>query len=38
MLTDFITIYENALSKEYCKKWIDYIDYLREQGLIYTRD
>ena len=34
MLTDFITIYENALSNEYCEKWIDYIDTLREQGLV----
>ena len=34
MLTDFITIYENALSNEYCEKWIDYINTLREQGLV----
>ena len=34
MLTDFITIYENALSKEYCEEWIKYIDYLRKEGLI----
>ena len=34
MLTDFITIYENALSTEYCEKWIDYINTLREQGLV----
>ena len=34
MLTDFITIYENALSPEYCKNWIEYIDYLRREGLI----
>ena len=33
MLTDFITIYENALSNEYCEKWIDYINNLRQQGL-----
>ena len=33
MLTDFITIYENALSNEYCENWIDYINNLREQGL-----
>jgi len=34
MLTDFITIYENAISLENCKKWIEYIDYLRKEGLI----
>lgn len=34
MLTDFITIYENALSKEYCEEWINYINYLRGEGLI----
>ncbi len=34
MLTDFITIYENALSPEYCEEWIEYIDYLRGEGLI----
>ena len=34
MLTDFITIYENALTTEYCEQWIDYINTLREQGLV----
>ena len=34
MLTDFITIYENVLSTEYCKNWIEYIDYLRHEGLV----
>ena len=34
MLTDFISIYENAISLEDCKKWIEYIDYLRKEGLI----
>ena len=34
MLTDFISIYENAISLENCKKWIEYIDYLRKEGLI----
>ena len=34
MLTDFISIYENALSPEYCKNWIEYIDYLRKEGLV----
>tara|TARA_R100000278_G_C5439170_1_gene153078 strand:- start:164 stop:733 length:570 start_codon:yes stop_codon:yes gene_type:complete len=34
MLTDFITIYENVLSTEYCKNWIEYIDYLRKEGLV----
>ena len=33
MLTDFISIYENAISLEDCKKWIEYIDYLRKEGL-----
>lgn len=33
MLTDFITIYENALTTEYCEQWIGYINTLREQGL-----
>ena len=34
MLTDFITIYENALTTEYCEQRIDYINTLREQGLV----
>ena len=34
MLTDFISIYENAITLEDCKKWIEYIDYLRKEGLI----
>ena len=34
MLTDFITIYENALTTEYCEQWIGYINTLREQGLV----
>tara|TARA_B100001287_G_C22683052_1_gene531630 strand:+ start:3552 stop:4121 length:570 start_codon:yes stop_codon:yes gene_type:complete len=34
MLTDFITIYENALSPEYCEQWIQYIEYLRENGIV----
>ena len=34
MLTDFISIYENALPTEYCKNWIEYIDYLRNEGII----
>ena len=38
MLTDFITIYENAISPEDCKKWIEYIDYLRGQGLVCRED
>ena len=38
MLTDFITIYENALSKEYCEEWINYIDYLRGEGVIRQED
>ena len=38
MLTDFITIYENAISPEDCKKWIEYIDYLRGEGLIIQED
>ena len=37
MLTDFISIYENALPTEYCKNWIEYIDYLRNEGII-TRE
>ena len=38
MLTDFITIYENAISLENCKKWIEYIDHLRGQGLVCRED
>jgi len=34
MLTDFISIYENALTPEYCKNWIEYIEYLRKEGII----
>ena len=34
MLTDFISIYENAILLEDCKKWIEYIDYLRKEWLI----
>ena len=34
MITDFITIYENALTTEYCEQWIEYIDYLRNEGII----
>jgi len=34
MLTDFITTYEKAISSEYCKEWIGYIDFLRTEGLI----
>jgi hypothetical protein len=34
MITDFITIYENALTTEYCEKWIEYINYLRNEGLV----
>tara|TARA_B100001287_G_scaffold249311_1_gene229069 strand:- start:1207 stop:1779 length:573 start_codon:yes stop_codon:yes gene_type:complete len=34
MLTDFISIYENALTPEYCKSWIEYIEYLRKEGII----
>ena len=37
MLTDFISIYENALSTEYCKSWIEHIDNLREDGIL-TRE
>ena len=29
MITDFITIYENALTDEYCAQWVEYINYLR---------
>ena len=36
MLTDFITLYENALTTEYCELWIDYINTLREQGLVLS--
>ena len=38
MLTDFITIYENAISPEDCKKWIEYIEFLREEGIICQED
>ena len=34
MITDFITIYENALTDEYCAQWVEYINYLRGEGLI----
>ena len=34
MLTDFITIYENVISPEECRRWIEYIDYLRKEGLV----
>tara|TARA_Y100001949_G_C15956742_1_gene317300 strand:- start:274 stop:843 length:570 start_codon:yes stop_codon:yes gene_type:complete len=34
MLTDFISIYENALSTEYCKSWIEHINNLREEGIL----
>jgi len=34
MLTDFITIYENVISPEECKEWIEYVDYLRKEGLV----
>ena len=38
MLTDFITTYEKAISSEYCKEWIGYIDFLRTEGLICQED
>jgi len=34
MLTDFITIYENVISPKECREWIEYINYLRKEGLI----
>jgi len=38
MLTDFITIYENAILPEDCKKWIEYINFLRKEGIICQED
>ena len=38
MLTDFISIYENALPSEYCRNWIEYIDNLREEGILLQEE
>ena len=34
MITDFISVYEDAVSVEYCEKFIGYIDHYVEHGII----
>ena len=34
MITDFIAVYEDAVSLEYCEKFIGYIDHYVEHGII----
>ena len=34
MITDFIAVYEDAVSVEYCEKFIGYIDHYVEHGII----
>ena len=34
MITDFISVYEDAVSVEYCEKFIAYIDHYVEHGII----
>ena len=34
MITDFIAVYEHAVSVEYCEKFIGYIDHYVEHGII----
>ena len=34
MITDFIKVYEDAVSVEYCEKFIGYIDHYVEHGVI----
>ena len=33
-MTDFISIYEDAFTHEYCEKFIKYIDDLQDRGLV----
>ena len=34
MITDFISVYEDAISEEYCEKFIGYIEHYVENGII----
>mgnify|MGYP005722482453 CR=1 FL=1 len=34
MITDFIKVYDDAVSEEYCQKFIQYIEHYVENGII----
>ena len=34
MITDFIKVYDDAVSVEYCEKFIGYIEHYIENGVI----
>jgi hypothetical protein len=36
-ITDFIGVFENAYSEEYCKELIDYFEFMNSKGLTYQR-
>ena len=37
-MTDFIEIYDNAVSEDYCRKFISFINYLKAAGLCRQED
>ena len=37
-MTDFIEIYDNAVSEDYCIKFISFINYLKAAGLCRQED
>jgi len=38
MMTDFVSVYDNVLSNNDCKEFIDYIDQLEDHGLMLQTD
>ena len=34
MITDFISVYEDAISVEYCEKFIDHIEHYIDNGIM----